>query len=299
MATHSSWNNEKFINILISDNITLKAELELIKRFTNVRKEPIKTPFYLRQLQVFYENDYSDSTISKALNNLVSKGILRIIRKKDFPQSHQIKHVPDMVFYYNSKIKENDLDLLIQKSFNIAKIVNQYSHPSVTEDLGKHLEDLVSYELRAQQFNIVSKYSNAYNGKKWKRSGSNLDIIATHKIKNLKIGVEIKNTLDIISIKDIREKIEICEFLGLTPVFAVRWLEPHIQHLAGSSGFAWIFKTQLYPLGYKKLVQIISEKLSLYSRKTNSIEKHFPVTVSGSLPQDSIRQFEDWIDTFV
>ena len=78
--------------------------------------------------------------------------------------------------------------------------------------------------LRPQQFHIISKYSNAYNGKKWKRSGSNLDIIATHKVKNLKIGVEIKNTLDIISIKDIREKIEICNSLGLTPVFAVRWL---------------------------------------------------------------------------
>jgi hypothetical protein len=220
------------------------------------------------------------------------------VRKKDFLQGHQIKHVPDLIFYHNSKIKDSDLGLLIQKSFNIAKIVNKYSHPSVTADLGKHLENLVSCELRAQQFNIISKNSNEFDGQRWKRSASNLDIIATHKVKNLKIGVEIKNTLDVISIKDIREKIEICNFLGLTPVFAVRWLGPHIHQLEGNKGFAWIFKSQLYPLGYKRLVHDISESLSLYSRKTNSIEKHFPVTVSGDLPQDSVRQFEDWIGTF-
>ena len=114
----------------------------------------------------------------------------------------------------------------------------------------------------------------------------------------MKIGVEIKNTLAVISIKDIREKIEICNFLGLTPVFAGRWLGPHIHHLEASNGFAWIFNSQLYPLGYKRLVQDISKSLSLYSRKTNSIEKYFPVTVSGDLPQDSVRQFEAWIGTF-
>ena len=121
-------------SLIYSPRIILLLEpgLESPKRFTNVRKEPIKTPFYLRQLQVFYEHDYSDGIIRKALNNLVIKGILCVIRKKDFPQSHQIKHVPDLIFYYNSKIKEKDLDLLIQKSFNMTKIVNQYSHPSVT-----------------------------------------------------------------------------------------------------------------------------------------------------------------------
>ena len=112
--------------------LLLELELDLYKRFTNIRKEPIKTPFYLRQLQVFYEQEYSENIIRKALNNLVTKGILRAIRKKDFPQGHQIKHVPDLIFYHNTKIKENNLGLLIQKSFNIAKIVNKYSHPSVT-----------------------------------------------------------------------------------------------------------------------------------------------------------------------
>ena len=208
------------------DHIVAKAELDLIKRFTNIRKEPIKTPFYQRQLQVLYEQDYSDDIIRKALDNLVKKGTLDIVRKKDFAQKHQIKNVPDLTFYYNSQINESDLNTLTKKAFIISKIVNQYSNPAVTGNLGKHLEDLVTCELRSQQFNIISKNSNKYNGQKWTKSRGNLDIIATHKVKNLKIGVEIKNSLEIISMKMLKEKIQICKFLGLTPVFAVRWIKP-------------------------------------------------------------------------
>ena len=188
------------------DHAVAKAELDLIKRFTNVRKEPIKTPFYLRQLQVFYEQYYSDGIIRKALDKLVKRGTLGITRKKDFPQKHLINHVPDLTFYYNSQINKGELDRITQKAFTIARIVNQYSHPSVTMNLGKHLEDLVAYELRAQQFTIISKNSNEYNGQKWTKSRGNLDIIATHKVKNLKIGVEIKNSLNIISIKKTKGK---------------------------------------------------------------------------------------------
>lgn len=279
-------------------HIIAKAEIELIKRFTNVRKEPIKTPFYLRQLQVFYEQEYSDDIIRKALDNLFRRGALQTIRKKDLPESHRINHVQDLIFYYNPQIKESERDIITQKAFKIAKLVNQYSHPSVTQNLGKHLEDLVTYELRAQQFKIVAKNSNEYDGLKWTESGSNLDIIATHKLKNLKIGVEIKNSLEIISTKKLKKKIEICNFLGLTPVFAVRWLDPTIRYLRESKAFVWIFKTQIFPRGYNELVQSIYTRLSLFSRKTNSIERQFPVTVRGDLPQDSISKFEDWISVF-
>ena len=99
------------------DHAVAKAELDLIKRFTNVRKEPIKTPFYLRQLQVFYEQYYSDGIIRKALDKLVKRGTLGITRKKDFPQKHLINHVPDLTFYYNSQINKGELDRITQKDF--------------------------------------------------------------------------------------------------------------------------------------------------------------------------------------
>jgi hypothetical protein len=296
--THLNGDFENYPRKETLDQIVGIAELDLIKRFINVRREPIKTPFYLRQLQVFYERYYSDDITRKALNNLIKKGSLGIIRKKDFPRRNEINHIPDIVFYHNSQIKEREQDTLTQKAFRIAKIVNLYSDSSVTKSVGKHLEDLVACELRAQQFNIISKKSNEYNGQKWTGSGSNLDIIATHKVKNLKIGVEIKNSLNVISKKQLEEKIKICNFLGLTPVFAVRWLRPHIHLLKKSNGFAWIFETQIYPRGFNKLVKFIYRRLSIYSRKTNSIELKFPVTVSGDLPQNSISMFEDWIDTF-
>lgn len=293
-----AYDHDYFEELDPQDEAVTRAETVLKSHFLNIRKKPIKTPFYLKQLQVFYERDYFPWVLRKALNNLQDNGTLGIIRLKDLPQRHKIKNIQDIKFYYNSQISENHLSVLSVKAFNVTTIVDQYSNPIVARHLGEHLESLVTNELRAQQFKIDSRNSNEFKGRKWTKSNKDLDIIASHKVKNLNIGVEIKNTLEIIPRHELDEKIEICKFLGLTPVFAVRWLKPYIHHITQNKGFAWIFKTQMYPLGYESLVNLIYNRLSTYSRKSQSIELQFPVSIRKELPLNSVIKFENWINRF-
>jgi hypothetical protein len=66
------------------------------------------------------------------------------------------------------------------RAYNICKLVNEYSHPEITSNVGGHLETLVWYELRAQGFEAIVRNTNEYNGKKWTTSGRELDFIARH-----------------------------------------------------------------------------------------------------------------------
>jgi hypothetical protein len=175
--------------------------------------------------------------------------------------------------------------------------VKEYSDPQVTADLGKHLENLVRQELRAQHFHIYATNSNEFKGKKWKRTNHNMDIIAEHETGKLNMGVEIKNTLGIISRHELQTKIKLCKYLDLVPVFAARWIKPYIQQVKTYNGFCWIFKTQMYPLGYQRLVKKIYVRLSESNRTNFKGDKlQFPVTTRAELPIKPIKAFERWID---
>ena len=52
-------------------------------------------------------------------------------------------------------------------------------------------------ELRAQGFKIVGENISAYKEKKWDETRHDIDLLAEHKEKQLIVGVEVKNELDI------------------------------------------------------------------------------------------------------
>ncbi len=47
--------------------------------------------------------------------------------------------------------------------------------------------------------------------------------------------------------KEVDIKLQMCDFLGITPVFAARRLDPYAKLIDDRGGFSWTFKTQLYP----------------------------------------------------
>jgi len=143
----------------------------------------------------------------------------------------------------------------------------------------------VKAEVRAQGFKIVGESANSYNSRTWTETNHNLDFIAEHRSGNLNIGIEVKNTLSLIDKKELTTKLDMCRYLEIRPVFATRWIKPYMYLITKDySGFSWVFKTQMYPLGLEKLVKEIYNGLGL------------PVSVRTELPPKSVRLFERWID---
>ena len=226
------------------------------------------------------ESDYSPGKIKTALQKLEESGHLVSIKK-------DVKNVGDAKFYFLSKYADDSSIQKIKKKIDVsAKWIRKYSDNKITNMLGDHLHDIVKAELRAQGFEIVGENTRKYFEREWTKTNQTLDIIAKHKTRNLAIGVEIKNTLYLVPISEISEKITICQHLKITPVFACRWLEPHRDEIESNGGFLWQFKKQLYPRGQEKFVEAIRKRFK------------FPVEVNSELPAMAVKEFESWIQQF-
>ena len=86
----------------------------------------------------------------------------------------------------------------------------------------------------------------------------------------------MKNTISALDKKEADTKLDMCDFLGITPVFAARWLEPYTtKYIENRGGFSWIFKTQLYPACMEALTEKLSKKLKLPTKvKTHHHHHH-------------------------
>lgn len=151
-------------------------------------------------------------------------------------------------------------------ALSTTKLVEKYSNHRNAKVLGNQLESLVENQLRISQFEIKKKHANEYEGKKWMSTDHSLDLIAKKKDREFAIGVEVKNTLDIIPPKEIDIKIDVCKHLGIIPVFAVRWIKPYVNCIRNQGGFSWIFKTQMFPFGYEEVTKELFQKLSALNK---------------------------------
>jgi len=270
----------------------------LKEHYINKLGKPIKTPYYLAQLQVLYETDSFPWIVSDAIKLLTNEGFLTKIDASNMPKLGKLKYVKQIGFFVNSQAIKDQKDekRIKNRAYRLAQIVDKYSSPTVSKMIGDHLESLVKAELRAQHFNIVGTNTNEYNGVKWTKTQHNLDFIAEYENSKFIIGVEVKNTLELIRPEEIDIKIEICKHLGIVPVFAVRFIKPYINCIKSQGGFSWVFRTQMYPLGREDFVRNIYQKLSKLN-KTDS-KGHllqFPIIVRTELPPKSVKIFQEWI----
>lgn len=275
--------------------VRLAAKI-LTDHFTDKSNQPIRSPFYITQLEVLYERDFFPWVTADAIGVLTEDGIVTKFRKTDLPESEKLRNLSDIVFVANRAAYSENPTLVRRHAQTIAELVNSYSHPTVTKAVGDQLEGLVKYEIRANQFKIDGVHTNKFKGKTWTETGHDLDIIAQHASGDLNIGVEVKNTFDLMDADEIDTKIDICHFLGLVPVFAVRWMKPYIDCIRNQGGFSWIFKTLIYPPGFEDFTKSLFEKLSFPTRTdSNGNPLQFPVNVRTELPQKSAKKFSDWV----
>lgn len=271
-----------------------EAKDALRKHFVNVLNAPVKTPYYQHQLQILYEGRFFWWVVKDALEELVDEGYLTVFDRERVPDLADLSHVQTLKFYANADAVKTVRDEAIMKThvLRTAKMLDRYSGDENNKVLGKQLESLVENQLKMLRFEILDKHTNSYEGKKWRQTNHNLDLIARR--NELVIGVEVKNTLRIISADEIDTKVDICRHLGIVPVFAVRWIKPYIECIRRQGGFSWVFKTQILPFGQEQMVNDMFARLSASGKKDRGYELKFPITVRNDLPPNSVKMFERW-----
>ena len=254
----------------------LKKEVKML--FIDHFNRPKKKPMHESVVQIALEDRYDHKKTSYALRVLEKEGVLFSIKVK-------LENVGEVRFFVTKKIhslkREDEIRRKISK---YSYWIQRYSNYRITKMLGDHLHALVKGEVRAQGFVILSEFSNEYDGKKWP-GRETLDMIAEHKKNQLVVGVEVKNMLSLAPYSEVSKKIKMCNFFGIKPVFACRWIEPYRKKITENGGFVWQFKNQLYPIGQEKFVKELGKRFS------------FPIEVKSELPEKSVLEFQEWVRT--
>jgi len=131
------------------------------------------------------------------------------------------------------------------------------------------------------EFVMRGRNTRSFAGKTWEESEQNLDFIFER--DGLAYGIEVKNTLGYMDHDEFEAKTRLCQFLGITPVFAVRMMpKTWINELVQAGGFALVMKYQLYPWTHKELARRVAQELGL------------PVDAPRVLQDGTMRRFLDW-----
>lgn len=100
----------------------------------------------------------------------------------------------------------------------------------------------------------------SFNNKTWEATGHNLDRVVMR--DGIYYGVEIKNTLPYIPRDELRIKLAMCKYLGLTPLFVSR-MAPKNYNIIQRGGVSWVLGSQFYPFGYQGLADTVRGELQL------------------------------------
>ncbi len=197
--------------------------------------------FYKKQIQVILEEQYPHDITGKAANELIEDKFLKDEPRAFGKNMHAIFVWRRNIRYVATIIKEK------------VKIIEKFSDDEVNDGVGKYAEILFSHMFEKNQFKIVDINTNKFRNKTWRKSDKNLDFIIEK--DGINYGVEIKNTFDYMPQDEFAEKLNMCQFLKLVPVFPLRSPSPQQYPLMKDiNGLALKFKTRIFPPGNQKLV---------------------------------------------
>lgn len=199
--------------------------------------------FYKKQIQVIFEDKYPHDITGKAVNELIKDRFLRQ-EPRTFGKS---KNVP-VIFVCRRNLRY--ISNQIKKRINI---MESFSDDQMNEGVGKYAEILFYHMFQKNHFKIIERHANTFKGKTWSRSTRDLDFIIEK--DGISYGVEIKNTFGYMPEDEFEEKLDMCQFLGLSPLFPIRCPSPQqYQLMKGVGGLALKFKTRIFPPGNRRLV---------------------------------------------
>ncbi len=217
------------------------------------------SPYHRKQIEVLFEDRYRHWLVDRVINNLLEEGFLKGEVRK------WVNMPIKFIYRYN-------LRRIKRKINGRVKLIQLYSNPLITKAIGDYAEMLFEFMFRIHNFKIVGRNINKYKGVKWKKTNHNLDFIIEK--DNIAYGVEVKNTLPYMERDEFGIKLEMCEDLGLIPLFTLRSAPgKQFDEINKADGFILRFKTQMYPPGQEKLVKDIWRLMRL---PVNVVKQIYP-----------------------
>lgn len=217
--------------------------------------------FYKKQLEVIFEDKYPHDITGKAISELITNGFLR-------PEPRSYGDGMNTIFVWKRSLRYKSME--IRERLRLMEIL---SDDELNDGAGKHAEDLFGHMFEKNQFKIIGRNTNEYRRKKWRRSNKNLDFIIEK--DGVSYGVEIRNRFDYMRQAEFEEKLDMCGFLGLLPLFPLRCpSEQQFASMFDVGGLALKFKVRIFPPGNQKLVTNIWNYFRL------------PVNVWHSIPEN-------------
>ena len=258
-------------------DVKIDEAKEMLVRFFNERGEEV---FYLKQLEVLFEKQpypYQERsypfhwTIGKAVKELIGE---RFLGMEEVPLLRGSR----AKFVFNRKLRYR------RRQINERiEVIREYSDPVIARAFGLQAEVLFLNALALRGFLPKGRNTNEYRGRKWTKTGEDLDFILER--DDVAYGCEVKNTWDYIPRDELDIKLEMCGFLGIKPVFIMRSSpKTYNNEIIQRGGDAMIFETQIYPFGQRNLVNRIREVLDL------------PVDCPRAIPEGIIDRFIRWHD---
>ena len=197
--------------------------------------------FYKKQIQVIFEDQYPHDVTGKAVNELIEDKFLKAETRAFGKNMHTI-------FVHRHNVRYTAMAIRMRTN-----ILERFSDDEVNDGVGKYAEILFGHMFERNQFKIIGRNINTFRGKAWSESDKNLDFIIEK--DGISYGVEIKNRFDYMKQDEFEEKLEMCQVLGLLPVFPIRCpSEQQYAQMKGCGGLALKFKTRIFPPGFQGLV---------------------------------------------
>jgi hypothetical protein len=193
--------------------------------------------FYGRQLEVIFEKKYFHWIIHKALKELTQEANVVVSEIRVTEGGNKLR------LYWS---KQNRY--WKRAAQEVVKLVEEHSSPDLSKALGHTAETLFAVAAGKEGFKIDGSSLNTFGGKKWRATEHDLDWVFSR--DGVSWGVEIKNTWAYIDREEMRVKIQLCAYLGLKPLFIMRWApKSYIEIVRKSGGFCLLFEHQFFPVG--------------------------------------------------
>jgi hypothetical protein len=227
--------------------------------------------YYVRQMQIKFEKEFFHWITYNAMIGLEKIGYLvdKTIKKEKGTSTRYFIHKSNR--YYMRRIRKME------------KLIEEYSDDTITRSCGHRAEDLFCSGLALKGFLPKGKKVRSYGGVKWDKTGHDLDLVFEK--DGIAYGCEIKNTLGYIQKDELEIKLEMCEYLGLRPLFIMRGSpKTYNKMIIDKGGYAMIFEAQIYEMSQAKLVDRLREELGL------------PVDCPKAIPEGIITRFVRWHD---
>ncbi|MCX5919049.1 MAG: hypothetical protein NTX30_20530 [Deltaproteobacteria bacterium] len=229
----------------------------------------MKEVFFSRQVEVIHEDQFFHWITNRAIRDLVAEGVI-LGEKRKLRNGGPIS----LLWHRSYRFYKRSADKVIA-------LVEKYSDPEIGESIGLHGETMVLEAFARSEFLMKGRNIREYRGEVWRGTEQNLDFIFER--DSIGYGVEVKNKLGYMDLKEFSEKTEISRFLGLCPVFIARMLpKTWIHELNMKGGFALILKYQLYPWTHRNLAKRVAEELSL------------PVDAPRAIAEATMERFLRW-----